>query len=67
MYLEVAGDRSLAFVADVSEQVFVAFLAVGSVIVQDVALSGQTDLAVKTDELTALPVLLQRLGKVGRE
>lgn len=65
--LEVAGDRSLAFVAHVGEQVFVAFLAVGSFVVKDVSLSGQTDLAVETDELTTLPVLLQRLRKVCRE
>lgn len=63
--LEVAGDRYLAFVAYVGKEIFVAFLAVGSFVVEDVTLSSQTDLAVQADELTALPVLFQRFREVG--
>lgn len=56
--LVIARDRCLALVAHVGEQVFIALLAVRVLIMQNISLTTQADLAMQTRELTTLPVLL---------
>lgn len=61
-YLGVDADDLVAFLASVGEDTLVALDAIGLFISQDVALSGEGLIALPAAEVTAVPVLVHRLG-----
>lgn len=65
--LRVDADGFVAFFAAVGEDALVALDAVGVLIPQDVALAGQRLVALPAAEVTAVPVLVHRLGVFATE
>ena len=66
-HLGVSTDWCLALLTGVGEQVLVALDAVGVLLAQDVAMARQRHVAVEAAEVSAVPVLLHRLGVLARE
>lgn len=65
--LRVDADGFVAFFAAVGEDALVALDAVGVLIPEDVALAGQRLVALPAAEVTAVPVLVHRLGVFATE
>ena len=66
-YLRVGADGRLALLAGVGEEVLVALDAVGVFLAQDVAVSGQREVAVEAAEVTTVPILLHRFRVLARK
>lgn len=65
--LRIDADGFVAFFAAVGEDAFVALDAVGVLIPEDVALASQRLVALPAAEVTAVPVLVHRLGVFATE
>lgn len=66
-YLRIDADGLAALFAAVSEDAFVAIDTVGVIIPEHVALSGEGLVTFPTTEVTAVPVLVHRLGVFATE